>query len=405
MGWPVILHTRRLQTCAGVALLTLLPVSTLLLGSWLAQQDGGNPFEYCDLGMLTLTLGIDDTSKHAIIIDDRGLHRGGKQALTKMEEHCVQNLLEYSEHLSESRRRLGSGKSGLNHDTSDCNKNCPYNMLVQGWKLSKAAYFIDSSDVGNNISQAISRLDSALINCGPEATQYTTLVPFIASDDSRAFLVVYDFDVYLVFKGTTPTSAYNDISDTDAFRTSVKSTEGMCTGNVHNGFYESWGRLRNAIEQDRTLSSLASQGSYRLHITGHSLGAALATIATCYVITNYEDSFSRVSLQTYGSPRVFDSTAAHAFQSNVIQSLYGGYYRVTHKKDLVPTVPPFHLMGFNHVGEEWWFDDDGSKSPTDTCLWSLESSSNLYPCYRGRFVFSVDNHLDYFGMENPCGFP
>lgn len=109
---------------------------------------------------------------------------------------------------------------------------------------------------------------------------------------------------------------------------------------VHSGFKgaleEVWTVLKPEIEK------LQAKG-IRIWLTGHSLGAALATLAA--------DRLDDVQgLYTFGSPRVGD----RGFQAH----FHVHAYRVVNGKDIVPTVPG--EGPFRHVGEHVWIAHDGS---------------------------------------------
>jgi triacylglycerol lipase len=110
-------------------------------------------------------------------------------------------------------------------------------------------------------------------------------------------------------------------------------------GRVHSGFKtaleEVWNMLRPEIER------LQSHG-IKIWLTGHSLGAALATLAA--------DRLQDVpGLYTFGSPRVGD----RGFQAH----FHVPAYRVVNGKDIVASVPGKNP--FRHVGELVWIDPDG----------------------------------------------
>lgn len=79
-------------------------------------------------------------------------------------------------------------------------------------------------------------------------------------------------------------------------------------------------------------------------VTGHSLGAAIATHVTAHLIAN---KYKVTDLYTYGSPRVGDNKFTIWFNEQ-----YGGIThfkaRVTHGRDPVPHLPTLD-MGFLHV--------------------------------------------------------
>jgi triacylglycerol lipase len=114
-------------------------------------------------------------------------------------------------------------------------------------------------------------------------------------------------------------------------------TEG---GRVHSGFKaaleEIWGELRPEI------GKLQTQG-LKIWLTGHSLGAALATLAA--------DRLQDVQgLYTFGSPRVGDKGFQAHFQVLA--------FRVVNGKDIVATVPGEDP--FRHVGDIVWIEPKGS---------------------------------------------
>jgi triacylglycerol lipase len=89
-----------------------------------------------------------------------------------------------------------------------------------------------------------------------------------------------------------------------------------------------------------------------VYVTGHSLGGALALMATAE-LANHQDASIRDSIAacyTFGCPRAGDAS----FDQYVKVPLY----RVTNGVDLVPAVPPFFL-GYRHVGDTRYFGAAG----------------------------------------------
>lgn len=99
---------------------------------------------------------------------------------------------------------------------------------------------------------------------------------------------------------------------------------------VHRGFKRALNSVWTAI--DAALQAIECP----LFYTGHSLGAALATLAAM--------RRAPTAVYTFGSPRVGDVRRSEKLKHLPI-------YRVVHGKDIVTTVPP-ELLGFRHVGEE-----------------------------------------------------
>jgi predicted lipase len=110
-------------------------------------------------------------------------------------------------------------------------------------------------------------------------------------------------------------------------------------GNVHKGFNDAldevWKDLLNYIKSIHC-------SSRSLWMTGHSLGAALATLAAA----RYVDL---QGLYTFGSPRVGDPGFKTHFSVKA--------YRVVNNNDIVTAIP---LPGlYRHVGDLWYIDRDG----------------------------------------------
>ncbi|MFQ6094402.1 MAG: hypothetical protein ACE5OR_17305 [bacterium] len=110
-------------------------------------------------------------------------------------------------------------------------------------------------------------------------------------------------------------------------------------GSVHRGFkaalQEVWPELEIYI-------SNLQQNNRRIWLTGHSLGAALATLAA-------DLSGSVQGLYTYGSPRVGDLNFKKNFNVPA--------YRFVNNADIVTKVPPAGM--YCHVGEVKYIDDEG----------------------------------------------
>jgi hypothetical protein len=110
-------------------------------------------------------------------------------------------------------------------------------------------------------------------------------------------------------------------------------------GKVHQGFRgaldEVWENLLAALRRLR-------RRGRKLWMTGHSLGAAIATLAA--------DRYGDIQgLYTFGSPRVGDAAFKDDFFVNT--------YRLVHNNDVVTKVPPAGL--YVHVGELKYLDSRG----------------------------------------------
>lgn len=158
--------------------------------------------------------------------------------------------------------------------------------------------------------------------------------------DANGF-VAYDSDaneVVVSFSGTDPTSIRNWIDDLDFFQTDYP----LCSGcKVHRGFYQTYSSVSSEVH-NLVKSYMSSHSSASLAITGHSLGAAMA--AHCAAdLRNL--GYNPKTVYSYGMPRVGNQ----AFEQWYVSKL-AGTFRVTHRKDPVPHLPPenwnFHHMPY-----------------------------------------------------------
>lgn len=152
----------------------------------------------------------------------------------------------------------------------------------------------------------------------------------INKDDNQAFVLQSDHDVIVACRGTE--GNIHDIITDINFRM-VDFSHG---GKVHRGF-------SNAVKDVwyGVVEELASAKHKRAWFTGHSLGAAMATIAAIRAV--HENVVLGATVFTYGSPKCGDSDFAKLFPAAGIV-----HHRFVNNSDIVTRVPP---PPYRHVGE------------------------------------------------------
>lgn len=162
-----------------------------------------------------------------------------------------------------------------------------------------------------------------------------TLEHFHQQDDTSTQYLLAANDSYAVvaFRGT-------EVSEADDMATDIKIplVASDKAGRVHKGFKAAL----DSVWSDLNARLLRLSDKRRIWFTGHSLGAALATLAA--------DRFDTTQgVYTYGSPRTGDKAFRDNYKSNA--------YRFRNNNDLVTRVPPRGM--YAHVGEVRYIDHGG----------------------------------------------
>jgi triacylglycerol lipase len=159
------------------------------------------------------------------------------------------------------------------------------------------------------------------------------IVEFFNIKGAQAYLLKDMNGIHVLsFRGTEVTQKSDVLADLKA----GKNIE-ACGGKVHVGFKGEIDKLWPSIEK-----AIANVGS--LFVTGHSLGAAMATVAASRMQSKV------TTLVTFGSPRVGNA--------EFVESLTVEHYRVQNNCDDVTKVP-FRLMGFVHHGTHKYMNFHG----------------------------------------------
>lgn len=162
------------------------------------------------------------------------------------------------------------------------------------------------------------------------------------------FVLVSKTRNIIVFRGTQRNTEwlYNFYARQQNYR---NPAGGESLGKVHRGFVANYQSIIEPIPRD-----VAKQldPSVPCYITGHSLGAALAVLASVDLALNIPALKPQIQLYTYAGARVGDPTFARIHTQYV-----PNHYRIVNLADIVPLLPPIQSPGgtYVHTGEEWSF--------------------------------------------------
>jgi len=182
-------------------------------------------------------------------------------------------------------------------------------------------------------------------------------VEVIPKDDIQCCVISNDKSTIVAFRGTQIDNFWGSLANwlTDVRFAPFPDGFG---GHVHKGFWDAlsgvWSDLANRLGQLQNQAGAART----LWFTGHSLGAAMATLAADRTIN--ELHLQVAGLYTFGSPHVGDDSFRSRFYS---EGLGDKTFRFRNNRDIVTTVPPKFL--YPHVGTLKYLDGSGQLQDID----------------------------------------
>ncbi|ORX60626.1 alpha/beta-hydrolase [Hesseltinella vesiculosa] len=181
--------------------------------------------------------------------------------------------------------------------------------------------------------------------------------------DTTGYVVtsVSEKTIFVAFRGTNTLPQL--ITDLEL---SLMTYPPVPSAGVETGFYDSYLEVQNIVVS--TVANLLQQHpDYVVKVTGHSLGAAQASIATLDLYQRLDSISPRnIALYTYGEPRVGDKNFSAYITSTGIT-----HVRVVHHADVI-TYLPLVSQGYLHAGEEYWITDVLGDT-TERCESAFES--------------------------------
>lgn len=123
--------------------------------------------------------------------------------------------------------------------------------------------------------------------------------------------------------------------------------------------------------QDNLLNYTRLYKKKNIYVTGHSLGGALAYLATGHII---KLGYKVGALYTLGSPRVGDALYEKWF-TNMFEGKFTA--RIVHHKDPVPHLP-FKDWGFRHLTTEIFYDEPSNNYKVCSSSGEDPTCSNQY---------------------------
>lgn len=239
----------------------------------------------------------------------------------------------------------------------------------------------------------------------------------VQSEDGRV--------VILAYRGTEPFDVASWLTDADLHNGPVSLLVGGTECAVHPGFYRNVRAIRSPLVEalDRARRGLSViDGSevgapmQVLHLTGHSLGAAMATLQAVLLLNDPDYAELAAVLRSvhgFGQPMVGAPSLAGALTDTGQASRFLTF---TYRRDVVPGLPPIGLGTYAHVGAQFEVADDGGIRRSDRSrgqatffaipIATAQFVSHRLPVLRHLpFPHSLDDHLplNYVEWLAPAG--
>jgi len=158
--------------------------------------------------------------------------------------------------------------------------------------------------------------------------------------DCQLLVTEYKDSLVIVFRGTE--SKKDIITDLNMLREPLELKDHDVYPEVHSGFLNQFMSIKDFIIND-------VEKYNNIIFCGHSLGGALATIASLYYYCYFKTK--NIKCITFGSPRVGDKLFANLFNKHIEESI-----RFVNDNDPVPCFPT--TWRFKHVKGLQWLNED-----------------------------------------------
>lgn len=176
-----------------------------------------------------------------------------------------------------------------------------------------------------------------------------------------------------------------------------------CEGcGVHVGFLDEWLSHKECLTKKLNEIGCGRDQPKPLHMTGHSLGGAVATVGAMWLKLS---GWSIAELYTFGSPRVGEANFADKFATE----FKGIAYRVTHGKDPMVDMPPPSAMNpfvkYVHVEPEVFYEGNVSAGYVICSDPEDPRCSAQYGVHWQMYLHERDRayHHNYMGVDTTQG--
>ena len=193
---------------------------------------------------------------------------------------------------------------------------------------------------------------SLIPNKKPEKSELFTNEPiFLDKGPAQGFIVLDNNKLVISFSGSNELKDW--ITNFKAYITPYYCFNNYC-GKVHSGFIEYYNNIRSIVQEEvtkYTLDENIEADEKEIVFCGYSLGGSCVLAA---LDVSYIKNCPKLSVYTYGSPKVGDKTFSRKFKEQINIS-----YRFVNDYDIIPSFPsPFkykHVDGMVRLATKYNF--------------------------------------------------
>ena len=174
----------------------------------------------------------------------------------------------------------------------------------------------------------------------------------------------------------------------------VSFLDGKVQSYWYRAFYVLWPSMEAEVK-----ALVVKNPSYQIWVTGHSLGAAVASLASTWLAYYNTEPRKNIILYTFGMPRV--GNYKYALQHD---QLVNNSWRVVNSNDLVPHFPlvvgaPSKLRGPYHHGVEVFYSEDAVSVNSTHRECHGKPYNEDATCSFSEKKLSILRHLEYFSIH------
>ncbi len=181
---------------------------------------------------------------------------------------------------------------------------------------------------------------------------------FFSGKSTQAFIAGNDKMIIVAFRGTEG-KVQDVLADAKLKPEAGPIGKNGPIGKLHRGFHDGLHEVWDDTSTDMNMRQFIKQiqnNKQSIWFCGHSLGAALATIAAAEYVFGGNDADAVNGIYTIGQPRVGDDEFAEAFDAILGEKCF----RFVNNNDVVTRLPlPGIILDYTHVGQELYLDRNG----------------------------------------------